>query len=80
MFARRSGYTLGTVLVEDLLTDPKAFLDLIAAVNLFEIAAVVIPTATHLGSPSADGSKRAYFDRETKARVLVADLPRLPAT
>ena len=73
--ARNNGYTLGTVHIEDLLTDPKAFLDLVAAINLFEIPAVVIPSAAHLGGPAAPESKRAYFERETKARVFVADMP-----
>ncbi|WP_344164984.1 hypothetical protein [Kribbella yunnanensis] len=79
-YARRNGFTLGTVHVEDLLTDPQAFLEMVAAINLFEIPAVVIPTAAHLGNPVVPESKRAYFDRETKARVLVADLPGSPAT
>jgi hypothetical protein len=73
--ARSSGYTLGTVHIEDLLTDPKAFLDLVAAINLFEIPAVVIPSAAHLGDPTVPESKRAYFERETNARVFVADTP-----
>jgi hypothetical protein len=73
--ARRNGFTLGTVHVEDVLTDPKAFLDLVAAINLFEISAVVVPTATHLGDPAAPQSKRAYFDRETNACVVIADVP-----
>jgi hypothetical protein len=74
--ARRNGFTLGTVHVEDLLTDPQAFLEMVAAINLFDIQAVVIPTAAHLGDPVVPESKRAYFDRETKAQVLVVELPR----
>jgi hypothetical protein len=56
---------VGSVHIEDILTDPKAFLDLVAAINLFEIPAVVIPSAAHLGDPTAPESKWAYFERET---------------
>ena len=73
--ARSNGHTLGTVHIEDILTDPKAFLDLVAAINLFEIPAVVIPSAAHLGDAKAPESKRAYFDRETRARVFIAGSP-----
>jgi hypothetical protein len=71
--ARRCGYTLGTVHVEELDSDPKAFLQAVAAINLFNIAAVVVPTFAHLGDPRTPGSKRAELDRETRARVLIAD-------
>ena len=71
--ARRGGYTLGTVHVEDLHSDPKAFLEAVAAINLFDVAAMVVPTFAHLGDLRDPGSKRAHLDRETRARVLIAD-------
>jgi hypothetical protein len=71
--ARRSGYTLGTVHMEELHSDPKAFFEAVAAINLYDIAAVVVPTFAHLGNPRTPGSKRAHLDRETRARVLIAD-------
>lgn len=74
--ARRNGYTLGTVHIEDVSTDPTAFLELVAAINLFSIPAVVIPSAAHLGNPASPESKRAYFDRETSAQVFIAERPR----
>jgi hypothetical protein len=78
--ARNNGHTLGTVHIEDILTDPKAFLDLVAAINLFEIPAVVIPSAAHLGDPTAPESKWAYFERETSARVFIVDSTKSPGS
>jgi hypothetical protein len=46
--AHRGGYTTGTVHIEELHSDPKAFLEAVAAINLFHIAAVVVPTFAHL--------------------------------
>jgi hypothetical protein len=71
--ARRSGYTLGTVHMEELHSDPKAFLEAVAAINLYDVAVVIVPTFAHLGDPGSPGSKRAQLDRETRARVLIVD-------
>jgi hypothetical protein len=71
--ARRGGYILGTVHVEELHSDPKAFFEAVAAINIFDIAALVVPTFAHLGDPRTPESKRAHLDRETRARVLIAD-------
>ncbi|MDX6241993.1 MAG: hypothetical protein QOG10_6864 [Kribbellaceae bacterium] len=71
-YARDRGYTLGTIYIENLETDPKAFKELLEGVNRIQAPAVVVPTSIHLGKIDCGESKWAQLRQATRAHVLVA--------
>jgi hypothetical protein len=73
--ARAHGYTLGTVHVEELPTDPLAFETLLAAVKDLRAPAVIVPTGAHLGRADDPGSRWRLLQYETDVRILVAGEP-----
>ncbi|TCM49425.1 hypothetical protein EV648_103700 [Kribbella sp. VKM Ac-2568] len=73
--ARENGYTLGTVHVEELPTDPLAFETLLAAIRDLRAPAVIVPTSAHLGRADDPGSRWRLLQHETEVRILVAGEP-----
>jgi hypothetical protein len=70
--ARRAGHTLGTIHVEEMPTDPKAFEALLAAVAELDVRAVLIPSKAHLGCWENSDSKYERLRRVTTAEIIVA--------
>lgn len=71
--ARRRGYTLGTVHLEELPTDPQAFDALLASLDELEVRAVLIPSKAHLGPWDSADSKYERLRQRTTAEVVVLD-------
>jgi hypothetical protein len=71
--ARQHGRTLGTVYVEDLPTDPRAFQRLLASINDLDAPAVIVPSKAHLGRWDLEGSKYHLLQQVTETEVIIAD-------
>jgi hypothetical protein len=71
--ARQRGYVLGTVHLEELPTDPRAFDDLLASLGELKVRAVIIPSKAHLGSWDSADSKYDQLRRRATAEVIVLD-------
>jgi hypothetical protein len=71
--ARQRGYTLGTIHVEELPTEPQAFDALLASASELEVRAVIVPSRAHLGSWDSANSKYEQLRRRTTAEVVVVD-------
>ncbi|MEV0283515.1 hypothetical protein AB0H36_05275 [Kribbella sp. NPDC050820] len=71
--AKRHGRTLGTVYVEELPSDPKAFEELLVSLKRLDAPAVVIPSKAHLGRWDLPGSKYEQLQQSTETKVIVAD-------
>lgn len=71
--ARREGYTLGRVYVEQPAQSPAAFQSLVEALRRQEVKAVIVPSMTHLTALGTAASMKQQIEYETGARVLVAD-------
>lgn len=74
-FARREGYTLGTVYVEQNSNAPAAFHALMDAVLHEGASAVVVPSMRHFSALGAPASMKNHLEHTTGARVLVAGVP-----
>jgi len=74
-FAVTEGFDLGTVFIEEVHTSPAAFEALIAAVDRYEVTAVVLPSMLHFAVLGAPVSIKTHFEHLTGARVLVANIP-----
>jgi hypothetical protein len=71
-YARDRGYTLGTIYIEKVETDPKAFKELLDGVNRLQAPVVIVPTSIHLGKVDSADSKWTQLRQATRAHVLVA--------
>jgi hypothetical protein len=71
--ARQHGRTLGTVYVEELPTDPKAFNALLASLKKLDVPAVIIPSKAHLGRWDLAGSKYDQLQQVAETKVIIAD-------
>ena len=72
--ARQHGRTLGTIHIEFLHTEPRAFKMLLAALEDSPSAAVIVPTKAHLGRWDRPESKYYELRQATGAEVIVADV------
>lgn len=72
-FARREGFTLQAIFVEEVETAPAAFQSLMEAAARLEVSAVVVPSLTHLSALAAPSGMKEHIEHYTGARVLVAD-------
>ncbi|MFG1626220.1 hypothetical protein [Kribbella sp. NPDC049227] len=72
--ASQHGRTLGTVYVEDLLTDPEAFNVLLSCVKDLDAPAVIVPSKAHLGRWDLADSKYSQLQQVVTTEVIVADL------
>lgn len=72
--ARREGYTLGRVFVEQPSHSPGAFLSLVEALRNQEAKAVIVPSMSHFTALGTAESMKMRIEYETGARVLVADM------
>lgn len=79
MYARRSGYTLGSVFVEQLVGHPSAYAGLLVAAHAQQAGAIVLPSLAHLAVLDDPANVRARLEERTRARVLVATEPTQPA-
>lgn len=70
--ARRHDRTLGTVYVEELPTDPKAFEELLVSVKDLEAPAVIVPSRAHLGRWDIPDSKYQQLQQVATTEVIVA--------
>jgi hypothetical protein len=71
-FARREGFDLVAVYVEEIETAPAAFEDLVQAVYQLRPGAIVLPSLFHLAGLGAPHTIKGHFEHLTGARVLVA--------
>lgn len=71
--AREAGYTLGTIHVEELPTDPRAFEGLLTTVTQLDVRAVIVPSKAHLGRWDHTASKYEQLRRATSAEIIVLD-------
>jgi hypothetical protein len=71
-FARREGFTLQAIFVEEVETAPAAFQSLMEAVGRLEVTAVVVPSLVHLSALSTPTSMKEHLEHYTGARVMVA--------
>ncbi|MFF1822513.1 hypothetical protein ACFVWG_34745 [Kribbella sp. NPDC058245] len=70
VFARRRGFVLRKVFVEQLATDPAAFDALVHMVKQREIPVIVVPTDAHLSAVGGGETKARRLERETGAYAL----------
>jgi hypothetical protein len=70
--ARQHGRTLGTVYVEELPTDPRAFNALLASLKELDTPAVIIPSKAHLGRWDLKGSKYHQLQQVAETKVIIA--------
>ncbi|MFI7067068.1 hypothetical protein ACIBL3_39140 [Kribbella sp. NPDC050124] len=71
--AAHAGYSLGTVHVEELPTDPQAFEALLTSVVDLGARAVIVPSRAHLGCWERKESKYEQLRRSTSAEIIVLD-------
>ena len=71
--ARKRGYVLGTVHVEELPTEPRAFDALLSYLKEVAVPAIVVPTFAHIGTINNPGSKYSKLRSETTAEIVIAE-------
>jgi hypothetical protein len=73
-FAQLEGFTGGTVYVEDAENAPAAYEALAESVNRYEVTAIVLPSLRHLGLLGDTQRVKREFERDTGARIMLAQL------
>jgi hypothetical protein len=71
--ATTRGLVLGTVHVEELPTQPRAFEALLASIRALDVAAVIVPTPIHLGARDEPGSPWNRLSLDTGVEVVFTD-------
>ncbi|MGW5188943.1 hypothetical protein ACWEOO_06795 [Kribbella sp. NPDC004138] len=74
VFAQLEGSAMGSVYVEDPDTAPAAFEALVASVNRYQIAAVVLPSLRHLALVGNPAEVHVQFERVTGARIMLHEV------